>query len=125
MANAKEKHYWAQLRAALTSGSWDIHSPAQVPKGTPLSWSELLRKINKHCHGYSDVAELASQTQAISVLLLAQDEDRPSESPLTLGDECTLPHERVEEATAGYTTLQSLRSADQDVRLLLLFFYNT
>ncbi|KAI0084572.1 hypothetical protein BDY19DRAFT_898280 [Irpex rosettiformis] len=123
MANAKEKHYWSQLRAALTSGSWDVHSPAQVPKGGPLSWSEMLRKFNKHCQGYSDVAELASQTQAISLLLIAQDEDKPSKSPIAFGEECTLPQERVEEATAGYATLRSLRTAEKDPVKLCLAYY--
>ncbi|KAI0694071.1 hypothetical protein BC835DRAFT_1487974 [Cytidiella melzeri] len=123
MANTKDKHYWSQLRAALTSGSWDVPSPAQVPKGTPLSWSELLRKFNKHCQGYADVAELASQTQALALILNMQDEDQPSSSQLTLGDECTLPQERVEEATAGYAALKSLRTAEKDpVRLALAYY---
>jgi hypothetical protein len=117
MANTKDKHYWGQLRAALTSGSWDVSAPAKLPNGSPLSWSELLRKFNKHCQGFADVAELASQTQALSLLLSTQDEDQPSQSPLGLGDECRLPQERVEEATMGYTTLQSLRTVEKDVRL--------
>lgn len=117
MAHTKDKHYWAQLRSALAAGSWDVSMPAQVPNGTPLSWSELLRKFKKHCVGYADVAELASQTQALSLFLGTQDEDSPSpESPLLLGDECVLPPERVEEAAVGYAALQSIRNAGKDVR---------
>lgn len=117
MANAKDKHYWEQLRSVLAAGSWEVVFPARAPNGTPLSWSELLRKFNKHCTGYSDVAELASQTQALSLLLGTQDEDKPSENLLSLGDECALPPEREEEGAMGYAALQSLRSADRDVRV--------
>ncbi|KAI0338701.1 hypothetical protein BDW22DRAFT_1362393 [Trametopsis cervina] len=123
MANTKDKHYWGQLRAALTAGSWDVAFPAKVPKGTQLSWSELLRKFNKHCPGYADVAELASQTQALALLLQTQDEDQPSEGLLAVGDECTLPQERVEEASAGYATLKSLRHADKDPVQLAIAYY--
>lgn len=126
-ANAKDKYYWTQLRAALTSGQWASASPAKALNGTPLSWSELLRKFNKHCNGFSDVAEIASQTQALALLLAASestqlkdrdlDGDRASPlGPLALGEECVLPEERQEEARAGYEALRKLDSASADVR---------
>lgn len=123
MASGKDKHYWAQLLATLTAGSWDVSLPAKAPNGATLPWSELLRKFNKHCHGYSDVAELASQTQALSLLVEAGVSSHGTESgdaiksdPLSLGEECVLPHERRDEVEAGYATLKSLRSADKEVR---------
>ena len=116
MASAKDKHYWSQLLATLTAGSWDVSLPARAPNGTGLPWSELLRKFNKHCHGYADVAELASQTQALSLLVEegVAGQGGPSE-PIAIGDECILPHERRDEIAAGYNTLKGLRSADKEV----------
>ena len=122
MAHPKDVHYWGQLRTALTSGSWDAPYPGKAPNGSLLSWSELLRKFNKHCHGYTDVAELASQTQALSLLVEAGVDARAAEGgqegiaePLTLGEECILPQGRRDEVSSGYTTLKALRSADEEV----------
>ena len=122
MSHAKDRHYWIQLRSTVTAGSWDASFPAKAPNGTPLSWSELLRKFNKHCSGYTDVAELVSQTQALSLLLAANvkhldsDEGRPP-NDLTLGSECVLPEERIEEGVSGYSVLQNLKSAKTEVCL--------
>lgn len=120
MANVKDRHYWTQLRTTITAGSWDASFPAKAPNGAQLSWSELLRKFNKHCVGYADVAELISQTQALSLLLAANTKDLDSveglpPNDLTLGDECVLPEERVEEATAGYSVLEGLQSNKTEV----------
>ena len=97
MATSKDKHYWIQLRIALTGGLWDSHSPGKAPNAAPLSWSELLRKFKKHCSASSDFAELASQTQALSLLLAANASDQSldgndvgSNCPLELGRECLL-----------------------------------
>ena len=125
MTSVKDRHYWSQLRAALTGGQWLAQHPAKTPHGAPLSWSELLRKFNKHCKGFKDVAEVASQTQGLALLLSAsslnEDEDRESEAEifqLQLNGECILPQERVEEATSGYETLKNLETSNFDVRSL-------
>ena len=120
MAHAKDKHYWTQLRSTVVAGSWDSSSPAKAPNGASLSWSELLRKFNKHCTGYADVAELVSQTQALSLLLAANapdldGDDTRQPNTLTLGDECILLEERAEEGLAGYNVLKSLQSSNSEV----------
>lgn len=122
MASGKDKYYWSQLLATLTAGSWDVSSPAKALNGTAISWNELLRKFNKHCHGYSDVSELASQTQALS-LLLTVDEAQATEDgggPLDLDAECVLAGERMEEGSTGYAALRSLHSVDREVRRQML-----
>ncbi|KAJ3764211.1 hypothetical protein EV360DRAFT_31862 [Lentinula raphanica] len=126
----KDRFYWAQLRAALTAGHWTSSSPAKSFQGKPLSWSDLFRKFNKHCKGYTDVAEVASQTHALSLLLLAnsKDEDqdeviRPEEYPLELGDGCILAPERLEEARSGYEVLKKLESSNFDTLNFALAYY--
>ncbi|KAJ3899328.1 hypothetical protein F5879DRAFT_1061659 [Lentinula edodes] len=128
--STKDRHYWSQLRAALTAGHWSSSSPAKAFNGAPLSWSELFRKFNKHCKGYVDVAEVASQTHALSLLLIAnsKDEDqdepvRPEEYPLELGDECILASERVEEARLGYDILKKIESSNFDTLNFALAYY--
>ncbi|KAJ3862457.1 hypothetical protein EV359DRAFT_45138 [Lentinula novae-zelandiae] len=128
--STKDRHYWSQLRAALTAGHWSSSSPAKAFNGAPLSWSELFRKFNKHCKGYVDVAEVASQTQALSLLLIAnsKDEDqdeivRPEEYPLELGDECILASERVEEARSRYDILKEIEFSHFDTLNFALPFY--
>lgn len=121
MAHGKDRHYWAQLRAALTAGVWASAAPAKTPNGYSLSWSELIRKFNKHCPGFQDVAEIASQTQALAIWLSANaaDEDQLGSEPdgqLRLAAECMLLPERVQEATAGYDALKTLQSTRSDVR---------
>ncbi|KAL4247865.1 hypothetical protein ABKN59_007479 [Abortiporus biennis] len=130
MSSVKDKHYWTQLRTALTGGLWDSSCPGKAPNGTTLSWSELLRKFNKHCHGYSDVAELASQTQALSLLLAANNKDGSmdgnelsSGGQLELGDECLLPDERVSEGTEGYNALKGLIGSNSDSIGLAVAYY--
>lgn len=131
MSNTKDRHYWTQLRTVLTAGLWDASLPAKAPNGVPISWSELLRKYNKHCHGFKDVAELASQTQALSLLLAANAKDQTldgnepgPDGPLVLGDECTLPEERMPEATAGYNTLKGINGANTEVCTLVYYIQN-
>lgn len=121
MAHGKDRHYWAQLRAALTAGLWASSVPAKNPHGSTLSWSELIRKFNKHCTGFQDIAEIASQTQALSIWLSANvvDEDQLGLEPdgqLRLASECMLLPERIQEATAGYQVLKKLQSTRSDVR---------
>lgn len=123
MSIAKEKHYWSQLRSALTAGQWLAQFPAKDPRGSQLSWSELFRKFNKHCKGFNDVSELASQNYGLALLLasnsLNEDEDYASvrDFSVELGDESVLPPERIEEAVEGYETLKKLQSANSDVRV--------
>ncbi|KAJ2933762.1 hypothetical protein H1R20_g3330, partial [Candolleomyces eurysporus] len=79
MPSVKEKHYWSQLRSALTAGQWLAQFPAKEPGGKQLSWDELFRKFNKHCKGFNDVSELASYNYDLALLLasssLNEDED--------------------------------------------------
>ncbi|KAK7039453.1 hypothetical protein R3P38DRAFT_2899579 [Favolaschia claudopus] len=128
--SGKDKHYWSQLRSALTAGQWSSQIPAKTPNGTPLSWSELFRKFNKHCIGYKDVAEVASQTHALALLIAAsskdQDVDRPpktGEFVLELDDECMVAEERIAEAIAGYEILKKLESANFDTLNFALAYY--
>lgn len=128
MSNPKEKHYWTQLRAALTAGQWRSTVPAKAPNGTPLSWSELFRKFNKHCRGYQEVAEAASRMHALALLLSApyldddEDVDASVETSkgerLDLSGESTVAEERKEEAEAGYKALKAIGSSKFDVRAL-------
>ncbi|KAJ3986517.1 hypothetical protein F5890DRAFT_984310 [Lentinula detonsa] len=128
--STKDRHYWTQLRTTLTAGHWTSSSPAKAFNGAPLSWSELFRKFNKHCKGYADVAEVASQNQALALLLIAnsKDEDldepvRPEEYPLELGDECILAPERMEEARSGYDVLKKIESSNFDTLNFALAYY--
>ncbi|KAH8105236.1 hypothetical protein BXZ70DRAFT_919975 [Cristinia sonorae] len=132
MSHPKDKHYWTQLRAALTGGQWEVNFPARAPNAIPLSWSELLRKFNKHCSGFPDVAELASQTQALAILLssntkttsLDVDGNHFDESdPLALGQECILLEERIVEGTQGYSILHSLTGSNTESIKLAVAYY--
>ncbi|CDO73869.1 hypothetical protein BN946_scf185016.g26 [Trametes cinnabarina] len=128
MAQGKPAHYWRQLRSALTAGQWDAAFPARDVHGRDVSWFDLLRKFKKHCPGHQDVAELASQTQALSLLLAANaaDLDACETSPqgsLVLGDECRLAEERVEEAMIGYDTLKRLDATASDSVKAALAYY--
>lgn len=113
MSTAKERHYWAQLRAALSAGQWLSTFPVKAPNGVALPWSELIRKFNKHCKGFRHVAEVAAQTQLLASLLSTGMDDgdvhgntlRP---PLDLGDECVIARGKVEAALVGYEVLRSL-----------------
>jgi hypothetical protein len=126
MASTKDKHYWTQLRTALTGGSWGSLTPAKGFKGKPISWTELLRKFDKHCRGYTDVSEIANQTQALALLIAAGPTDdeldglgRHVEDSLTLGTESVVAGEHVEEARVGFEALRNLESehAKSDVRI--------
>jgi hypothetical protein len=68
-----------------------------------------------------DLAELASHTQVLSLLLIRSQEVTPEavdgdhtnpEQPLTLGAECLVLEERREEAKQGYHALQKLPKND-------------
>ncbi|KAF8173314.1 hypothetical protein BJ912DRAFT_1024889 [Pholiota molesta] len=145
MSSPKERHYWAQLRAALTAGRWRASHPAKAPNGTTaLPWPELLRKFNKHCPGYRDISELAALTQALALLLSARyeddDEDIEVSMPaveqqgsdaevasqrgeLDIDGECVLSEERIEEAIVGYELLKSLGPTSFDSINLALAYY--
>lgn len=119
MAQTKDKHYWAQLRSALTSGAWASSAPAKAYNGSTTSWPELLRKFNKHNHGFTEVAEIASQTQALALQLAGGTTDADLDGdtrlrrsgPLALEDECIVEEGRKEEAKAGYGALKELESS--------------
>jgi hypothetical protein len=121
----KSEYYWAELRAALTAGKWSIAYPGKTPTGKALSWSELLRKFNKHCKGFTDVAEVANYTQNLALLLEwfeqpvdgSSEVDLRSALPLGLRKECQLPEERLEEMTDSYNTLKTLQIWSADVCL--------
>jgi hypothetical protein len=126
MAQTKDKHYWAQLRAALTGGFWGSSTPAKTFKGNPISWSELLRKFDKHCHGYTDVSEIANRTQALALLVAGiptdgglDGDDQSGEDSLAVGTESVVVGEHADEARVGFEALRNLESehANSDVRL--------
>jgi hypothetical protein len=123
MSNPKERHYWAQLRSALTAGHWRSHAPAKTPSGAPLSWSELFRKFNKHCRGAHDVASVASHTYTLA-LFISEDSvnEDADDDVLTLesDSECLVSQGRIEKIKAGYEELQSLESSNLDVTILPL-----
>lgn len=128
MAQTKDKHYWTQLRSALTSGAWGSSSPAKAYNGSATSWPELFRKFNKHNHGFTEVAEIASQTQALALQLAGGTSDaeldgdaRPQNGPLALGEECIVDAGRREEAKSGYDALKKLEegSPKSDVRVYI------
>ncbi|KAF9444615.1 TPR-like protein [Macrolepiota fuliginosa MF-IS2] len=117
MSNPKERHYWTQLRAALTAGQWRSSFPAKAPNGTLLPWSELFRKFNKHCKGFRGVAEVALQTRILGSYLATEidDEDVTGNTmrpPLDLGDECIVGPEGSEDTLAGYESLKGLESSN-------------
>jgi hypothetical protein len=122
--HTKDRHYWTQLRTALTGGCWGS-KPAKAVNGAPITWTELLRKFNKHCHGYTDVSEIASQTQALALFVAAGISDgeldgdgRYDEESFALGTECMVAGEHADEAQAGFEVLKTLESAhsSSDVR---------
>lgn len=130
MSNPKEKHYWNQLRAVITSGQWTSSTPARAPNAAPLSWSELVRKFNKHCRGFSDIAEIALQTRTLYLLLgsnLTDDDHDDTQNdaiwPLLLADTSILPEERKEEATEVYNALQRLQTSNHDTLHLTLAYF--
>lgn len=51
MQNPKAAHYTANLAGVLVRGAWTVDSPGAAPNGSPLSWSELVRKWGKHTGG--------------------------------------------------------------------------
>jgi hypothetical protein len=121
MALGKDRHYWTQLRSALTAGQWSSPTPAKTPKGIALSWSELFRKFNKHVKGFTEVTQIASQTRALALLLDADSrdaglEDSRSDGHLALGDECTLLEEYIPEAREGLEVLVKLEASKLNVR---------
>ncbi|KAH9933971.1 uncharacterized protein BXZ73DRAFT_46077 [Epithele typhae] len=128
MAQVKPQHYWRQLRSVLTAGQWDASMPAKDYHGRLVSWSDLLRKFHKHCPGHNEVAELASQTQALSLLLSANAEGLDGNEPgeygvLVLEEECLLAEERIEEAMTGYNTLKQLDASRSDSIKAALAYY--
>lgn len=121
----KDKHYWSQLRIALTAGYWGSPHPAKAFKGGPITWTDLLRKFNKHCHGYTDVSEIANQTQALALLVAGGPTDREldgigyhHEELLVLRTEGVVADEHVVEAEVGYKVLRGLEAenTNSDVR---------
>ncbi|KAG6330168.1 hypothetical protein ID866_8922, partial [Astraeus odoratus] len=133
MVHAKDRYYWAQLRAALTAGNWRSEAVAHDLKGSSLGWSGLFYKFNKHCKGFRDVAEIANQTRVLSLLLNASategDEDMSgyedgSDEAIRLGEgECVLAPERVQEAREAYSALQTVESSNpHPLNLALAYF---
>jgi hypothetical protein len=120
MALTKDKHYWTQLRTAITAGQWDSELPGKDPKGSALNWADLLRKFNKHCPGQNEFAEVVSQTHHLHLQLAASQQksstdgsQRSQTSPLELGDETILPEERQQEGQAGYDVLKAVASPSE------------
>ncbi|KAG9033151.1 hypothetical protein FRB95_000493 [Tulasnella sp. JGI-2019a] len=118
-ANPKGAHYEHELQAALCRGAWADSTPSTTPKAVAIPWDELLRKYRKHCHA-TDLAEVASQTQAISLLIAASNtsgslsstvldlDSVTQEDVLASRGECTVLAERIAEARAALTALSNL-----------------
>ncbi|KAF8265291.1 hypothetical protein EI94DRAFT_1702610 [Lactarius quietus] len=132
MAQTKDKHYWSQLRIALTAGSWGSPNPARAFKGGPITWTDLLRKFKKHCHGYGDVSEIANQTQALALLVAGGPTDYEldgisyhHEEHLILGTESVVADEHAVEAEVGYKILRGLEAenTNSDSLKLTLAYY--
>ncbi|KAH9026859.1 hypothetical protein EDB85DRAFT_2148953 [Lactarius pseudohatsudake] len=132
MAHTKDRHYWSQLRIALTAGSWGSPLPARAFRGVSISWTDLLRKFNKHCHGYTDVAEIANQTQALALLVAGGPSDREldgighhHEEFLILGTESVVADEHAVEVEVGYKILRGLEAenTNSDSLKLALAYY--
>lgn len=117
MALAKDKHYWTELRTAITAGQWDSNTPGKDQGSRTLNWANLLRKFNKHCPGQNEFAEVVSQTQHLHLQLAAGQQksttDSSSASPLDLDDETILPEERQQEGQAGYNVLSAIPSPSE------------
>lgn len=120
MALTKDKHYWTQLRTAITAGQWDSEQPGKDFKGNTLNWANLLRKFNKHCPGQNEFAEVVSQTHHLYLQLAAGQQKSAADgsqysqaSPLDLGDELLLPEERQQEGRAGYDALKTIPSPSE------------
>jgi hypothetical protein len=120
MALTKDKHYWTQLRTAITAGQWDSELPGKDPKGYTLNWANLLRKFNKHCPGQNEFAEVVSQTHHLYLQLAAGQQKSATvgpgtshTSPLDLGNEIILPEERRQEGLAGYDVLKAIPSPSE------------
>ena len=120
MALTKDKHYWTQLRTAITAGQWDSEAPGKDLKGYALDWANLLRKFNKHCPGQNEFAEVVSQTHHLYLQLAAGqqesaigDSQHAQASRLGLGDDNTLTEERLQEGQTGYDVLKALPSPSE------------
>lgn len=107
--NPKARHYWTQLRAALTAGQWRSHFPAKTPNGVALSWSELFRKFIKHCRGAQDVAHVASYTHTLALFILKDPTDEDDDN------DCLVSEAVVDQIKEGYEQLKSLQSSNLDV----------
>ncbi|PFH52497.1 hypothetical protein AMATHDRAFT_139942 [Amanita thiersii Skay4041] len=130
MSHFKDKHYWTQLRAVLTAGQWSARYPAKAPNGAPLPWSELIRKFNKHCTGFKDIADIVTHTRTLALLLATNSLDEEDDNtkceehfPIFLGNECVLPEEHVEEARASYTSLKNLQTTNSQSLNFALAYY--
>ncbi|KAF9530120.1 hypothetical protein CPB83DRAFT_201136 [Crepidotus variabilis] len=140
MSSPKERHYWTQLRAALSAGNWRSDNPAKAPNGASLSWPELFRKFNKHCKGFQDVADVASHTRELAKFLSENypDDDEDGEGlegqsgglgetqkrgKLGIEGEAVLASRSVEKASQGYIALKELQSSKFDTINLALAYY--
>ncbi|KAI5117629.1 hypothetical protein M0805_001272 [Coniferiporia weirii] len=129
MADIKEKHYWAQVRAALLAGQWNSSAPGKTPNGSFLSWSELFRKAKKHSK-QPDVPEAASQIHYLSLLLHSATqtpkdfkiEEDSHNDPYGLDNVCILPEERKEDAGKAYEALRLMNTSDELVKQSIAFF---
>ncbi|KAG8834242.1 hypothetical protein FRC17_009318 [Serendipita sp. 399] len=126
-ADLKATHYTSQLQNALLRGLWADSAPANAAKGQPMSWSELIRKFQKYCRSRHITAELALQTQSLSILLLSPKTDAKNVKPedldgdsdelsgsLALGNECELVKERVDDARQGFAALELLNDTPEE-----------
>ncbi|KAG9047132.1 hypothetical protein FS837_002963 [Tulasnella sp. UAMH 9824] len=128
-ANYKAAHYEHELNAALCRGAWAESSPAKTHKGVAISWSELLRKHQKHCKA-NGLTTVAQETRDLSLLLVASgptptsfsaadfDFDcSESENVFNRGEEYILFSERQASAKQILATLLKADATDDGVLL--------
>ncbi|KIY62652.1 hypothetical protein CYLTODRAFT_426757 [Cylindrobasidium torrendii FP15055 ss-10] len=119
----KPAHYLLQVQLVLTSGTFTDENafPAKDAKGYPISWTELLRKFDKHCTGehYAGIGLVARSVWQLSRAIAASEGDGPTEGEqetlykLDPGATCILHGEkRKEQAREAYESIKKLPKSD-------------
>ncbi|KIY66738.1 hypothetical protein CYLTODRAFT_423141 [Cylindrobasidium torrendii FP15055 ss-10] len=124
----KSAHYFLQLQLARTAGDFsaDIAFPARDVHNNTLSWSELFRKVDKHCIGeeWKDLREVVSAVRKLAVAIEGSKDNESlgtykidvGRSQLVRGDE------RVGDIRSTYEGLKAKNDAS-DVRTFALAWY--
>ncbi|KAF4584022.1 hypothetical protein EYR40_002520 [Pleurotus pulmonarius] len=128
-SNGKDKYYWTQLRSVLTQANGISSILQRHQMASPLHGRNYFEKFNKHCRGFEDVCEVASKTRLLGLFLGANSKDEDQDDPLSpgrelvIGDECTLPEERVAEGQEAFDELKKLEASNFDTLNFALAYY--